>query len=66
MSKEQRRELFLQMANECAKKEGGSPEDVAELADHKPASGHSGKCVRACLAETTGIVSQSECSFEIH
>lgn len=49
--------MFLQMANECAKKEGASADDVAELADHKAASGRGGKCIRACLAETTGIVS---------
>lgn len=45
------------MANECATKEGGTPADVAELLEHKPSSGRGGKCIRACLAETIGIVS---------
>lgn len=49
------------MAKECATKEGGSQTDVEELIAKKPASSKAGKCVRACLAETIGMV----CSFDM-
>lgn len=48
--------MFLKLANECGTKENASIADVDELAAHKPASSQAGKCVRACLAETVGIV----------
>lgn len=52
--------MFVKIANECATKEGASSADVDELAAHKPASNQAGKCVRACLAESVGMV----CYFE--
>lgn len=53
---EQRIELFTKMANECTTKEGGSQTDVDEMIAKKPASSKAGKCVRACVAETIGMV----------
>lgn len=50
--------MFLKMAKECATKEGASSADIDELIAHKPASGKGGKCIRACLFETVGIVSE--------
>lgn len=49
-------EMFLKLANECAAKEGASSVDVDEMATHKPASSKAGKCLRACLSETVGMV----------
>lgn len=48
--------MFQNMANECATKEGASSTDVEELMKHTPASGKSGKCLRACLSEIVGMV----------
>lgn len=48
--------MFLKLANECAEKEGATEEEVNELLQDKPASAKGGKCVRACLAETIGMV----------
>lgn len=44
------------MANECAAKEGATQEEVNELLQDKPATVKGVKCVRACLAETIGMV----------
>lgn len=54
-------EMFMQMAKECASKEGASQADVDEMAARKPASSKGGKCIRACISENVGIV----CSFSL-
>ncbi|XP_031638737.1 general odorant-binding protein 28a-like [Contarinia nasturtii] len=64
LSKEQRVEMFLKMANECAKKEGATSADVDELAAHKAASGKGGKCIRACIAENVGIMKNNQVDVE--
>ncbi|XP_031638803.1 uncharacterized protein LOC116350935 [Contarinia nasturtii] len=56
ISKEQRMEMFVKVAKECAEEEGASAVDVDELVAHKSASEKGGKCIRACLAETVGMI----------
>ncbi|XP_055304108.1 general odorant-binding protein 28a-like [Sitodiplosis mosellana] len=64
LSKEQRKEMFYKVANECATKEGGSSADVDEIAAHKPASTKGGKCVRACIFEAVGIMKNNQVDVE--
>lgn len=47
------------MVNGCAKKEGGSSDDVNDILAKKLPSTRGGKCTQACLGETVGIVSSS-------
>lgn len=59
-------EMFLKLANECATKEGASSADVDEMATHKPASSKAGKCLRACVAETVGMVRSIDILFRCY
>lgn len=56
--------MFLKLANECASKEGASAADVEEYAAHKPASSTVGKCLRACVGETVGIMKNNQVDVE--
>lgn len=40
-----------------AAKEGASDADIQEVLTRKPPSSHAGKCIGACIAETSGMVS---------
>ncbi|XP_055300742.1 general odorant-binding protein 28a-like [Sitodiplosis mosellana] len=64
MTKDQRVELFVKMANECAAKEGASSADVDELVVHKPASSKGGKCIRACMAENIGMIKDNHVDID--
>ena len=59
--------MFVKLATECATKEGASKGDIDELVAHKPASTTAGKCLRACIFESVGIVSLKliMCSFKM-
>lgn len=59
MSVEQRQELENRLASECAKKEGVTDADLAEMKDRKLPTTQSGKCLHACIIETLGFVSYS-------
>lgn len=56
MTKEQVMEMYEKMVHDCAEKEGGSATDIEEVMAHKPPSTKSGKCMHACMAETSGVV----------
>lgn len=59
MTKEQRIETMTKMLHECAKKEGGSSDDVNNILAEKDPTTKGGKCTQACMGETIGIVSFS-------
>lgn len=49
-------EWLQEVVGECATKENASNIDIDEVLAGKEASTHSGKCFRACIGESTGIV----------
>lgn len=48
---------FMDLAQECAGKEGATDDDVAEAMSYKMPSTPIGKCLHACIASAVGIVS---------
>lgn len=49
-------EWLKEVISDCATKEHASNIDIEEVLANKEASTYSGKCFRACIGETTGIV----------
>lgn len=60
--------MFLKIAKECTAKEGATQQDLDDLIARKSAPGKGGKCIKACLAETVGMVCDDDecvwCSFD--
>lgn len=50
-------EWLKEVIGDCATKERVSNIDIDEVLASKEASTYAGKCFRACIGETTGIVS---------
>lgn len=48
--------MYKKLATECAAKEGSSKADVDEAIAKQSPSTHLGKCIHACIGETTGSV----------
>lgn len=58
--------MFVKIANECTAKEGATQADLDELIEHKRTVGKGAKCIKACLAETVGMVCVDNVQLEIH
>lgn len=52
--------MLLVMGKSCQEKEGASDADLKELIDHALPSTKPGKCLRACMMESIGLVSDDE------
>lgn len=46
------------MAIQCGTTEGATQEDVDGILNFHPTDTHASKCIQACLAEASGLVSQ--------
>ncbi|XP_031638585.1 uncharacterized protein LOC116350788 [Contarinia nasturtii] len=64
MTKEQVMELYNKMVEECAKKESGSSTDIEEVFAKKLPSTKNGKCIHACVGETTGLIKDNKVNVE--
>lgn len=49
-------QMVASVVRACKQKEGASRTDVDELFTRKPPSTREGKCLRACVGETSDIV----------
>lgn len=56
-SEDEGMEWLKEVISDCAAKEHASSIDIDEVLAYKEASTYNGKCFRACIGETTGIVS---------
>lgn len=57
-------QMFLKIAKECMAKEGATQTDLDELIDRKSTTGKGGNCIKACLAETVGMVCNHKITCE--
>lgn len=57
MSKQEKAEMFDKIAKPCIEKEGASENDVKEAKEHLVSTTKAGKCLRACIMESVGVVS---------
>lgn len=64
MTAEERKAMGASLMAECKAKESGTDADVNALLDHQIPTTKSGKCLAACLGETTGIVKDGKPSIE--
>lgn len=58
-SEDEGMEWLKEVISDCATKEHATSIDINEVLAYKEASTYEGKCFRACIGETTGIVSTS-------
>lgn len=58
MTKDQRVEVFYDLANKCVAKEGATSQDLEDILARRIPSTKAGSCIPACLAEMIGIVSK--------
>lgn len=56
MSKEQIDEMAKKLLDECAVKEGASPDDVANTIAHNKPKTPKENCLHACVGESLGLV----------
>lgn len=47
---------FMKIATDCGKKEGATSDEMAQIFAKNMPTSKAGKCVFACLAETSGVV----------
>lgn len=57
LSSEERKEFFIKVVNDCAKKEGASAQDTSQALQKQAPQTKAGKCIFACIGESLGIVS---------
>lgn len=56
VSREEQHKMMQVMGKSCQEKEGASDSDFSELIDHALPTTKPGKCLRACMMESIGLV----------
>jgi hypothetical protein len=57
IDKEEAKDMFRNMSEECREKEKATKEDVEVMVNEQYPESKEGKCLVACMQETFGIVS---------
>jgi len=57
MDKEEAKDMFRSMSEECREKEKASKDDVEVMVNEKYPDTKEGKCLMACMQEQFGVVS---------